>query len=114
MAQKCIRVDMTSKEVKMMDLPERYTHMGGRALTSQLIYDEVRPTSHPLGEDNKLVIAPGLLSGTMAPSSGRVSIGAKSPLTKGIKESNGGGVTGQKMGAMGIRAIVIEGLPKEE
>jgi aldehyde:ferredoxin oxidoreductase len=105
---------MTNKEVKTMDLPERYTHLGGRALTSQLVYDEVRPSCHPLGEDNKLIISPGLLSGTMAPSSGRVSIGAKSPLTKGIKESNGGGITGHKLGAMGIRAIVIEGLPKEE
>lgn len=111
---KFIRVDMTTKEVKEMELPERYTHMGGRSLTSQFIYDEVRPTCHPLGEDNKLIIAPGLLSGTMAPSSGRVSIGAKSPLTKGIKESNGGGITGQKLGALGIRGIVIEGLPKND
>jgi aldehyde:ferredoxin oxidoreductase len=114
MKQNCIRVDMTTKEVKMTELPERYTHLGGRALTSQFVYDEVRPTAHPLGEDNKLIIAPGLLSGTTAPSSGRVSIGAKSPLTKGIKESNGGGITGQKMGAMGLRAIIIEGLPKED
>ncbi|MDW7652212.1 MAG: aldehyde ferredoxin oxidoreductase C-terminal domain-containing protein [Bacillota bacterium] len=110
----CIKVDMTTKEVKMMELPERYTHLGGRSLTSQYVYDEVRPTCHPLGEDNKLIIAPGLLSGTMAPSSGRVSIGSKSPLTKGIKESNGGGITGQKLGAMGIRAIMIEGLPKDD
>ena len=111
---KCIHVDMATKEVKMADLPERYTHLGGRTLTSQYVYDEVRPTCHPLGEDNKLIIAPGLLSGTMAPSSGRVSIGSKSPLTKGIKESNGGGITGHKLGAMGIRAIMIEGMPKDE
>jgi aldehyde:ferredoxin oxidoreductase len=110
---KLIRVNMNTKEVKTVDLPERYTHLGGRALTSQIVYDEVRPTCHPLSEDNKLIIAPGLLSGTVAPSSGRVSIGAKSPLTKGIKESNGGGITGQRMGALGIRAIVFEGLPKE-
>jgi aldehyde:ferredoxin oxidoreductase len=108
-----IRVNMSTNEVKETELPERYTHLGGRGLTSQVIYDEVRPTCHPLGEDNKLVIAPGLLSGTTAPSSGRLSIGAKSPLTKGIKESNAGGITAQKMASLGLRAIIVEGLPKE-
>lgn len=63
---------------------------------------------------NKIVIAPGLLSGTSAPSSGRLSVGFKSPLTGGIKESNAGGTAAQKLAKLGIKAIIIEGLPKEE
>ena len=61
-----------------------YEGLGGRGLTSAIVAKEVPPLCHPLGEDNKLVIAPGLLSGTTAAISGRVSVGCKSPLTGGI------------------------------
>lgn len=111
---KFVKVDMAAKQVKVEDAPEKYLALGGRALTSQLVADEVPPTCEPLGPFNKLVIAPGLLSGTSAPSSGRLSVGAKSPLTGGIKESNAGGITSQKLANLGIKAIVIEGKPAEK
>jgi aldehyde:ferredoxin oxidoreductase len=75
---------------------------------------EVPPTCHPLGEDNKLVIAPGLLSGTTAAMSGRMSIGCKSPLTGGIKESNSGGQASQVLARLGYAAIILEGKPKDD
>ena len=87
---KFIRVDMTSKEVKIGECPEKYAGLAGRALTSNFVADEVKPTCHPLGKNNKLIFAPGFLSGTNAANSGRLSCGAKSPLTGGIKESNTG------------------------
>src|SRR3974390_1667416 len=68
-----------------------YAGLGGRALTSAVVTKEVPPLCHPLGADNKLVIAPGLLSGTTAAMSGRLSVGCKSPLTGGVKEYNAGG-----------------------
>ena len=70
-----------------------YAGSGGRGLTSAIVSNEVPPLCHPLGEDNKLVIAPGLLSGSAAVQSGRISVGCKSPLTGGIKEANSGGAT---------------------
>jgi aldehyde:ferredoxin oxidoreductase len=82
---------------------------GGRALTSMIISKEVPPACHPLSKENKLVIAAGLLSGTLAANSGRLSVGAKSPLTGGIKESNVGGNASAKLARLGIRGIVIEG-----
>lgn len=106
---KFIRVDMTAKEVKVEGVPEKYQALGGRALTSQFVLDEVPATCHPLGAKNKLIFAPGLLSGTNAPSSGRLSVGGKSPLTGGIKESNAGGVSAQKLANLGIKGIVLEG-----
>ncbi|MEW6065073.1 MAG: aldehyde ferredoxin oxidoreductase family protein [Bacillota bacterium] len=111
---KFLRIDMGKKEVRWEECPEKYLGLGGRALTSQLVLDEVPPTCHPLGEFNKLVIAPGLLSGTNAPSSGRLSVGAKSPLTGGIKESNAGGICSQKLANLDIKAIVVEGKPAEK
>ncbi len=80
-------------------------------MTSAIVAREVPPTSHALGRENKLVFSPGLLAGTSAPCSGRLSVGAKSPLTGAIKEANAGGTAGHKLGRLGIAAIVIEGKP---
>ncbi|HPP06350.1 MAG TPA: aldehyde ferredoxin oxidoreductase C-terminal domain-containing protein, partial [Syntrophorhabdaceae bacterium] len=89
-----------------------YEGLGGRGLTSAIVFKEVPPTCHPLSSENKLVIAPGLLSGTMAAMSGRISVGCKSPLTGGIKEANAGGQPSQMLARLGYAAIVIEGRPK--
>ena len=91
-----------------------YEGLGGRALTSAVVSKEVPPLCHPLGAENKLVIAPGLLSGTIAAMSGRVSVGCKSPLTGGIKEANAGGQPSQMLARLGYAAIVLEGKPKED
>jgi len=88
-----------------------YAGHAGRAMTSAVVAREVPPTCHPLGADNKLVIAPGLLSGSAAAISGRLSVGCKSPLTGGIKEANSGGQAAQVMGRLGYAAIILEGRP---
>ena len=87
--------------------------LGGRALSAKILLETVDPKCDPLGPDNKLVIAPGLLAGTAAPTSGRLSFGAKSPLTNGIKEANSGGNPGQDLAKMGVRALIIEGAPAD-
>jgi aldehyde:ferredoxin oxidoreductase len=108
---KILRVDMNNLKHRYEEVPEKYKTLGGRALTSQIIFDEVDPKCDPLGPDNKFIIAPGILAGTNAPSSGRLSVGGKSPLTGGIKEANAGGLTGHKLGHLGIKAVIIEGKP---
>jgi aldehyde:ferredoxin oxidoreductase len=106
---KLIRVNMGSKTIAVEDVPKDYSGLGGRGLTAFMINAEVPPKCDPLGPDNKLVIAPGLLSGTSLPNTSRISIGAKSPLTGGIKESNAGGTVAAALGRLGITAVVIEG-----
>ena len=91
-----------------------YAGLGGRAMTSTIVAKEVPPLCHPLSEDNKLVIAPGILSGTAAAMSGRISVGCKSPLTGGIKEANAGGQPSQMLARLGYAAIVLEGKPKDK
>ncbi|HMK43503.1 MAG TPA: aldehyde ferredoxin oxidoreductase C-terminal domain-containing protein, partial [Dissulfurispiraceae bacterium] len=88
-----------------------YAGLGGRAMTSSIVSKEVPPLAHALGAENKLVIAPGLLSGTVAAMSGRISVGCKSPLTGGIKEANAGGQPAQVLARLGYAAIVLEGKP---
>ncbi|MBY8987955.1 MAG: aldehyde ferredoxin oxidoreductase [Candidatus Lokiarchaeota archaeon] len=109
MSKRILRVDMTKLEAKFEDLPTDFFALGGRALTSTIVAKEVDPLCHPLGPNNKLVFAPGLVTGTKAPTSGRMSVGAKSPLTGGIKEANVGTNFSQKLGRMRIAAIVVEG-----
>lgn len=113
---KILRINMSvvdKPEIKVDSLGD-YTGLGGRGLTSAIISKEVPPLCHPLGADNKLVIAPGLLSGTAAAMSGRISVGCKSPLTGGIKEANSGGQGAQVLARLGYAAIVLEGKPENK
>ncbi len=106
-----LRINMKDLSSKSEKVSPAYETLGGRAFTSTVVANEVDPMCHPLREFNKIVIAPGLLAGTSAPSSGRMSVGGKSPLTGGIKEANAGGITGTKLGRLGIKGIIIEGVP---
>ena len=81
---KLITVDMTNQICAVADMPVEYQGLGGRGLTSIMINNEVPPACDPLGPENKLIFAPGLLSGTPLVNTSRISIGAKSPLTGGI------------------------------
>lgn len=96
------------------ELPKSYQLLGARGLVSSIVAEEVEPTCDPLGPGNKVVFAPGLLGGTSAPSSSRTSVGMKSPLTGGIKESSSGGPGGADLGKLGVRAIIIEGHPEDD
>jgi aldehyde:ferredoxin oxidoreductase len=108
-----LRVNMTTKTVKVEEVSRKYLGLGGRALTSIVINEEVSPMCDPLGPENKLILAPGLLSGTSLVNTSRISIGAKSPLTGGIKESNAGGTVSAALGRLGITAVIVEGKAPE-
>jgi aldehyde:ferredoxin oxidoreductase len=110
---KLLRINLNTKKYKLEDMPPAYANLGGRGLTSKIVSEEVPPKANPLGKDNKLVIAAGILAGTPAPNSGRLSVGAKSPLTGTIKEANSGGAAAQKLARLGIQGIVVEGVAKE-
>jgi aldehyde:ferredoxin oxidoreductase len=108
-----IRVNMSAKEVKIEETPDEYKGIGGRGLTSIMINKEVPADCDPLGPDNKLIFAIGMFCGTSMFNSSRVSIGAKSPLTGGIKEANVGGNAGAAIGRLGIDAIIVDGKADE-
>lgn len=114
MAEKIFRVNMTDLTTTVEEVPEAWAGHGGRGLTSTIVAAEVEPTCHPLGPNNKLVFAPGLLSGTVAANSGRLSMGGKSPLTGTIKEANAGGTSAQFFARCGIKALILEGQPQED
>jgi aldehyde:ferredoxin oxidoreductase len=106
-----LRVNMNDQSYRVEALPKAFKFLAGRALTSTIVAEEVPPLCHPLGSNNKLVFSPGIVTGTSAPTSARISVGAKSPLTGGIKESNAGAAWGADLAELNIRALVLEGQP---
>ncbi len=104
---------MTDHSVSLEPYPAEWKLLGGRGLSARILRAQCDPQCDALGPDNVLVIAPGLLAGTAAPTSGRISIGGKSPLTGGIKEANAGGNPAQHLMKLGFRAIVVKGQPAD-
>lgn len=107
---KIVRVNMETKEITKEEAG-KYNSYGSRGFIARFMTDEIDPTCEPLGINNKLIICTGLLGGTMISSSGRLSVGGKSPLTQGIKEASSGGTAANDMARHGIRAIILERLP---
>ena len=75
---KLLRVDMGTERIQSEDVAEHYALLGGRGLIAALLLAELEPACDPQGPDNRLVICNGLLAGTLAASSGRISVGGKS------------------------------------
>ena len=105
------RVNVTDGSFSREPVPTEWEGLGGRGLLAKILLDEVPPTCDPLGSHNKLIYAPGLLVGHMLSSCDRISVGGKSPLTGGVKESNAGGSTGLQLTTLGIKALILEGRP---
>lgn len=106
---KTLRINLNEEKFSYEVINENYKFLGGRSFTSKFISNFTPPNCDPLGKNNNLILATGLLAGSGASSSTRLSIGAKSPLTGGIKESNVGGSAGRALANLCLRSIVIEG-----
>jgi aldehyde:ferredoxin oxidoreductase len=105
-----VRINLDKNLIKKEEIKDKskYFLLGSRGLTSQIVHDEVIPHCDPLGPKNKLIIANGLLAGSPFPNSARTSVGAKSPLTNGIKEANVGGRPAMMLARHGFRALILE------
>jgi len=110
---KVLRVDMKNEKTTFENLEEEWKSIGGSAFIAKIMNKEVPPSTDPLGPENLFIVAVGPLAGTGAPQLGRISIGAKSPLTLGIKEANSGGPAAQILDRLGIRAVIVQGAPRD-
>jgi aldehyde:ferredoxin oxidoreductase len=106
-----LRIDMHKKTWERQPVPPAWENSGGRGLIAKILMEEVDPNCDPLGPDNKLIFAPGLLVGGGLSSCDRISVGGKSPLTGGVKEANAGGTTGLALVQLGIKALILSDQP---
>ncbi|NPA93609.1 MAG: aldehyde ferredoxin oxidoreductase [Chloroflexi bacterium] len=109
-----LRINTRTREARTEPVPQTWERLGGRGLIARILLDEVPATCEPLGPKNILIWAPGLLVGHMLSSCDRISIGGKSPLTGGVKESNAGGTTGLALARLGIKALLLEDRPEDD
>jgi aldehyde:ferredoxin oxidoreductase len=109
--QQIAYIDLSRGEIKKKPIPDslRRKYLGGRGIDVYLLYNHLAPGADPLGPENVLTVSAGLLGGTLAPSSGRCHIGAKSPLTGLIGSSNMGGFFAPELRFAGIDHLVITG-----
>lgn len=114
MKEKILRINMLKGDIHEEPVPSNWKHLGGRGLLAHILVDEVPPFCEPLGPQNKLIFAPGLMVGHRISSCDRISIGGKSPLTGGVKESNAGGTTGLALAHLGIKALILEDKPDND
>lgn len=109
-----LRISTVTGEAKRENQNSKHFLLGGRTLSSHLVSEEIPADCDPFGKRNKLIFCNGALSGTTVSSSDRLSIGSKSPLTGGIKESNAGGIVGLRMEQQGLRTIILEDAPAKD
>jgi len=105
---KILKINMTEGKIDSITAPEGKA-IGGRGMITYLLNEYGSATVHPLAPEALFIIANGILTGSAAPQSHRISVGGKSPLTGGIKEANAGGNVAFKLGRCGIQAIVVDG-----
>ena len=108
---KLLRVDLAKGKA----VPQKYdasfakTFLGGRGFAAKILWDELKPGVDPLSPENMLIFAAGPLTALPLPSSGKLLVAAKSPLTGGYGDGNLGTNATVQMRRAGYDAIVIQG-----
>ena len=104
-------INLTRMEFSTVEYPKEWARMfiGGRGLAARILWEYMPRGVDPLGPDNLLVLAVGPLTGLPLPSSGKMVVAAKSPLTGGYGDGNIGSLASVHMRRAGLDAIVIKG-----
>ncbi|MCE4600317.1 MAG: aldehyde ferredoxin oxidoreductase family protein [Desulfurococcales archaeon] len=104
-------IDLSRREAKKVEYPAEWAidYLGGRGLAARILWEHLKPGVDPLSPDNLLILAVGPLTGLPLPSSGKMIVAAKSPLTGGYGDGNIGSWAGVHMRQAGWDAIVFEG-----
>jgi aldehyde:ferredoxin oxidoreductase len=106
-----LRIDLTERTTRIDEVDEAAfrRNPGGRAMIAQYLLRELPPDADPLGPENVLVFAMGVLTGTPLSGASRHAVGAKSPLTGAFGEAEVGGFWGAELKRCGWDGIVVTG-----
>ncbi|MCL6610227.1 MAG: aldehyde ferredoxin oxidoreductase family protein [Peptococcaceae bacterium] len=110
-AGQILRIDLSTGKVEKVMTPVHLAtgFIGGRGLSSYFLWKEVGPGVSPYDPENLLIFAAGPLNGTPLPSSGRLTVAAKSPMTGILGDANAGGYWAPELKWAGYDGIIIRG-----
>src|SRR4030042_3956050 len=111
---KILVADLSKGTLTDEPLNEKYARdfLGSTGLAARYLYDMVDEKTDPIGPDNPLILMPGLLNGTSAPSASRWGGATKSPLTGHYGDANAGAVFGAELRNAGLDGIILKGQSK--
>jgi len=109
-----LRVNLSDERILVETPDEKFyrRYFGGRGFIAYYLLQETKPNVDPLGPENLLIFATGVLTGAPFPGSGRHSVGAKSPLTGCYGEAEASGFWGTELKRAGFDAIIVQGKAK--
>lgn len=110
-AGKVLRINLTNRET-IVEKPDDVfyrTYVGGKGFIAYYLLNEVEENVDPLGTENKLIFATGIMTGLPVVGMPRYVVGAKSPLTDGFGQSEAGGFWGPELKKAGYDALILEG-----
>ena len=109
-AGKLLRVNLSSGKISKEEISDsmKKDFLGGRGFAAKILWDEVKHAD-PLSEKNKLIFSTGPLTGQAIPSSGKMIIASKSPLTGGYGDGNIGTMASVYLKKAGYDVVVVEG-----
>lgn len=113
--QRLLEVDLTDGSTSERQLSDDFVqkYLGGAGFAARLLYDEVPVDADPLGAENALIIAPGMLVGPAVPTGSKTAVGFKSPLTGGYGKSMVGASLGDQLKQAGFDAMIVHGSTDE-
>ncbi len=112
---KVLDVDLTSGDIQWKALDEEVAEkfLGGRGLNSHTLFYNIKPKTDPLGPENLLCMAPGVLTGTPLPLSSRVEVSTLSPYSGILGDGSAGGMFPTFLKLAGVDQLVIRGISDE-
>ncbi|MBN1400084.1 MAG: aldehyde ferredoxin oxidoreductase family protein [Anaerolineae bacterium] len=110
-AGKILHVDLTQGKVWSEEPSDTFyrRYIGGSGFVGYYLLKDVPKNADPLGPENALIFADGTITGIPIAGAGRSAVGAKSPLTGGYGEADGGGFFGAELKQAGFDAIIVKG-----
>lgn len=108
---KILLINLSKSEVLVQEPAEEFyrQYLGGQGIGLYYLLKSNKVNIDPLGPDNIMVFAPGLLTGSNSPSVPRYTVVARSPLTGALGKAEAGGWWGPELKKAGFDAVVIEG-----
>ena len=105
--RKYLHIDLNDKSVREETRSGDDLAIAGRYFIAKTLVEMKVGDVDPLAAENPLIFSVGPFAGSNWSNANRTSVGCKSPLTGGIKESNAGGSFGLALGHLEIAGFTL-------